>query len=281
MPADIQTGSTGIAVIDQSAQQLVQTGYLHNHARMWLASYIVHIRKVHWRVGAAWMYGHLLDGDLASNTLSWQWVAGTGSSKPYVFNAENVTKYAPAAWHSESTALDNSYEQLADIARSPRAILPAPNTVKQSALFDAASNLNSLPRGIEKSVALQDKAVLLIHPWSLGELPLDLAPDTFVVGVLDEAFHAAHPWSELRWAWVMARMHQLCHAVIAPSTDTLQAMLDKACSVQYAHNPHAAWLNKITHAQLTVSQLPKLFTDVDKYCKSFSAWWNKAKMHPI
>ncbi|MGC8035725.1 FAD-binding domain-containing protein, partial [Salmonella enterica] len=74
-----------------------------NHARMWLASYVVHLRKVHWRAGADWMVGHLLDGDLASNHLSWQWVAGTGSHKPYLFNAENVAKYAPAEWHSPGT----------------------------------------------------------------------------------------------------------------------------------------------------------------------------------
>jgi deoxyribodipyrimidine photo-lyase len=80
---------------------------------MWLASYVVHVRKVHWRCGADWLYGHLLDGDLASNHLSWQWVAGTGSSKPYLFNADNVARYASAPWHSPHTVLDTSYEALA------------------------------------------------------------------------------------------------------------------------------------------------------------------------
>jgi len=82
-------------VIDRAVHQLYTTGYLHNHARMWLASYIVHLRKVHWRVGADWMVGYLLDGDLASNHLSWQWVAATFSNKPYLFNAENVARYVP------------------------------------------------------------------------------------------------------------------------------------------------------------------------------------------
>jgi deoxyribodipyrimidine photo-lyase len=52
----------------------------------------------------------LLDGDLASNHLSWQWVAGTGSSKPYLFNADNVARYAPAPWHSQGSVIDQSYE---------------------------------------------------------------------------------------------------------------------------------------------------------------------------
>ena len=95
-------------VIDEAVRTLFATGTLHNHARMWLASSVVHVRKVHWRVGADWLYGHLLDGDLASNHLSWQWVAGTGSRKPYLFNAGNVARYAPAAWHSPGSVIDTT-----------------------------------------------------------------------------------------------------------------------------------------------------------------------------
>jgi deoxyribodipyrimidine photo-lyase len=283
LPADIEAGYTGIPVIDQAVQQLVQTGYLHNHARMWLASYMVHIRKIHWLIGANWMYGHLLDGDLASNMLSWQWVAGTGSSKPYLFNAENVAKYSPKAWHSEGTVLDTGYERLAEIAQSSRAILPAPSTLRQAGLFIEIPALQSRPKEIKHSLSEtpDGKDVVLIHPWSLGELPLDLTDKSLVLGVIDESFHAAHPWSEQRWAWVMERMNQMCHNVISPRIDVLQAILNKASRVEYAHNPHAAWLSQITHPNLTITELPKLFTDVDTHCKSFSAWWNKAKMRPL
>jgi deoxyribodipyrimidine photo-lyase len=104
LPADIRQAATGVPVIDMAVRTLYATGYLHNHARMWLASYVVHVRKVDWRIAADWLYGHLLDGDLASNHLSWQWVAGTGSSKPYLFNADNVARYAPAPWHSPADA---------------------------------------------------------------------------------------------------------------------------------------------------------------------------------
>ena len=82
LPADIREGCTGVPVVDEAVRTLHATGTLHNHARMWLASYVVHVRKVHWRCGADWLYGHLLDGDLASNHLSWQWVAGTGAATP-------------------------------------------------------------------------------------------------------------------------------------------------------------------------------------------------------
>ena len=89
LPDDVRRARTGVPVVDQAVRALYATGYLHNHARMWLASYLVHLRKVHWRAGADWMLGHLLDGDLASNHLSWQWVAGSGAdAAPYfrVFN---------------------------------------------------------------------------------------------------------------------------------------------------------------------------------------------------
>ena len=60
---------------------------------MYLASYIVHFRRIKWQTGAKWFLHHLLDGDVASNNLSWQWVASTFSHKPYIFNLENVDKY--------------------------------------------------------------------------------------------------------------------------------------------------------------------------------------------
>ncbi|MFN9969468.1 MAG: FAD-binding domain-containing protein, partial [Phycisphaerae bacterium] len=109
LPDDLVSASTGVRVIDHAVRTLYASGYLHNHARMWLASYAVHLRKVDWLTGADWMYGHLLDGDLPSNHLSWQWVAGTLTGKPYLFNSDNVARYAPAL-ASRGSAIDRSYE---------------------------------------------------------------------------------------------------------------------------------------------------------------------------
>jgi len=93
LPADIQDGTTGLVCIDSFSRDLREVGYLHNHARMWLAAYIVHWRRVQWQAGAKWFLQHLLDGDPASNNMSWQWVASTFSHKPYFFNRENLEKY--------------------------------------------------------------------------------------------------------------------------------------------------------------------------------------------
>lgn len=94
LPDDIADGVTGLACIDGFSAELRQTGYLHNHQRMWMAAYIVHWRRVKWQAGARWFLQHLLDGDPASNNLSWQWVSSTFSQKPYYFNRENLEKYS-------------------------------------------------------------------------------------------------------------------------------------------------------------------------------------------
>lgn len=93
LPSDIDKGETGMACIDAWANQLVQTGYLHNHVRMWFSSYIVHHRRVAWQTGAGWMMSHFLDGDPAANNLNWQWVASTFRSAPYLWNRDNLQKY--------------------------------------------------------------------------------------------------------------------------------------------------------------------------------------------
>jgi deoxyribodipyrimidine photo-lyase len=61
---------------------------------MWLAAYVVHWRRVRWQAGARWFLQHLLDGDPASNNLSWQWVASAFSHKPYIFNRGNLERFS-------------------------------------------------------------------------------------------------------------------------------------------------------------------------------------------
>jgi deoxyribodipyrimidine photo-lyase len=117
LPDDVAAGRTGLVCIDTFSQQLRATGYLHNHARMWLAAYLVHWRKVAWQAGARWFLQHLLDGDPASNNLSWQWVAGTFSHKPYIFNRANLERFSAGAYCRNcplrnQCPFDDSYEGL-------------------------------------------------------------------------------------------------------------------------------------------------------------------------
>jgi deoxyribodipyrimidine photo-lyase len=117
VPSDVRNASTGMACIDAFVHRLHDTGWLHNHERMWLASWLVHVRGVHWLAGADWFLEHLLDADPASNHLSWQWVAGTFSAKPYLFNRENLERYT-SAYHCRPCPLlgrcdvEGAYEAL-------------------------------------------------------------------------------------------------------------------------------------------------------------------------
>ena len=87
-------GRTGIECFDAWAAELRQTGYLHNHARMWFASIWIFTLKLPWQLGADFFYRHLLDGDPASNTCSWRWVGGLHTpGKHYVARASNIGKY--------------------------------------------------------------------------------------------------------------------------------------------------------------------------------------------
>ncbi len=87
-------GQSGIECFDHWVSELVQTGYLHNHARMWFASIWIFTLKLPWEIGADFFLRHLLDGDPASNTLSWRWVAGLHTKgKTYLARPDNIERF--------------------------------------------------------------------------------------------------------------------------------------------------------------------------------------------
>lgn len=105
-------GRTGIAAFDAWARELTATGWLHNHARMWFASIWIFTLRLPWPLGADFFLEHLLDGDAASNTLSWRWVAGLHTvGKHYLARSENIARYSPFA---ETPGLDESAPPLSD-----------------------------------------------------------------------------------------------------------------------------------------------------------------------
>ncbi|WP_299405312.1 FAD-binding domain-containing protein [uncultured Roseobacter sp.] len=99
------TGNTGINCFDHWARELAQTGYLHNHARMWFASIWVFTLQLPWTLGADFFLRHLLDGDPASNTLSWRWVTGQQTlGKTYLARASNIEKYTEGRFRPQGLA---------------------------------------------------------------------------------------------------------------------------------------------------------------------------------
>lgn len=108
-----ESGRTGLAYFDAWVNELVTTGYLHNHARMWFASIWIFTLGLPWRIGADFFYRHLLDGDAASNTLSWRWVAGLHTrGKAYTAEGWNIQKFTAGRFHPDSGELSKDIEPL-------------------------------------------------------------------------------------------------------------------------------------------------------------------------
>ncbi len=153
IPAAIVQAKTGIEKIDEGIEGLYNNGYMHNHWRMYTASLTCNIAGTAWQEGARWLYYHLLDHDIASNYLSWQWVAGTMTGKQYFFNQENLNKYSKHT--QENTFMDRPYEQLTSMA------VPEP--------LEQRTEL-SLPTELPETDSIlldPSKAVLLYTPYNL------------------------------------------------------------------------------------------------------------------
>lgn len=140
-------GQTGIAPFDHWAQELAQTGYLHNHARMWFASIWIFTLGLPWQLGADFFLRHLLDGDAAVNTLSWRWVAGIQTQgKTYLADPANIAKFTGGRFMG--------VQGLATSA-APLSAPPAPER-------------QAIPEVASYSGAPADRVGLLLHSDDLG-----------------------------------------------------------------------------------------------------------------
>jgi len=156
IPLSILEAKTGIQAIDQAIKTLFESGYMHNHSRLYLAALTCNIGKSHWLHPAKWMYYHLLDGDWASNACSWQWVAGANSSKKYYANQENINKYTAST--QRNTYLDSSYEVL------PEMEIPASLTTTEELNFDI-----TLPKGDSIQI-IPDQPTFIYNYYNLDPL---------------------------------------------------------------------------------------------------------------
>lgn len=132
-----QRGQTGYPIVDAGMRELWQTGYMHNRVRMIVASFLIKNLLVHWRNGERWFWDCLVDADLANNSASWQWVAGTGAdAAPYfrIFNpitqgqkfdpeGEYTRKYVPELAAMPKKYLYNPWEAPVDVREEADVVL--------------------------------------------------------------------------------------------------------------------------------------------------------------
>jgi deoxyribodipyrimidine photo-lyase len=127
-----QKGQTGIPIVDAGMRELWQTGYIHNRVRMTVASFLVKNLLLHWHHGERWFWDCLVDADLANNSASWQWVAGSGADAATycrIFNpvlqgqkfdptGEYTRKFVPELKNMPDKYLFNPWEAPADILQN-------------------------------------------------------------------------------------------------------------------------------------------------------------------
>ena len=262
IPDDIILAQTGIEPIDDFINKLYAKGYLHNHERLWLSSYMIHFRGVSWILGARWMYYHLLDGDIASNFLSWQWVAGTLNGKPYLFNQKNIEKYSKYK-SIKSSILDQDYDYL--IYHAKKKIKNIENKkLNLSQRFDAKSFIKN------SDTPLNKKKINIIHPWCLGK---EYKPEN--VGILITEYHNKFFWSESRLKFVEIIMKLNCDVILVGDLDYIKNRLKDSTMVTSAtFNPYYSNL----FDQLNTYSNKTLFFNpyqMDKI-ESFSKFWRKS-----
>jgi deoxyribodipyrimidine photo-lyase len=204
LPADLAAASTGLACIDAFAAQLIETGWLHNHTRLWLAAYVVHWRRVRWQAGSRWFLQHLLDGDPASNNLSWQWVASSFSHKPYIFNRANLERFSGGRFCGEcpragrggaaGCPFEASYEELHQrlfLPFAPQPEIPVPELRPPQPVNPVRAFRRPLVWVHEEALGPANPA-LLAHP---GGPALAVLDSDWIAGPLVAAEGAASPAS--------------------------------------------------------------------------------------
>jgi deoxyribodipyrimidine photo-lyase len=154
LPIPMSEGNTGIQALDKAIHQLYEHGLMHNHVRMYISMLHSNIFKAAWLPGAKWMYANLLDHDPAANFLSWQWVAGTFSSKQYIANQENINKYTNTK--QLGTYLDTEYENLQTSIFDHSNTIQPNHSVKWSDTLDQEFNIDT--KTILKNIQLKNIA---------------------------------------------------------------------------------------------------------------------------
>lgn len=192
LPQSIAHANTGVLVLDDGVKTVQQTGFMHNHLRMWIAGTVCNVAHTHWKTPAKWLYYHLLDGDLASNTLSWQWIAGTFSHKKYIANQDNLNRYSRSKQYG--TWLDIDYDSLGSIETPDRLQERCENYD-----FEQCPIGESVPQFAQGKIAL--RSLWNLNPEWQPSGPVDSSVLFIERSQIDEWPMAEHRWDFIEhWA---------------------------------------------------------------------------------
>jgi len=257
VPANIVGATTGINVLDDGLTALTETGWMHNHLRMWVAGITCNIGHTHWLEPARWLHYNLLDGDLASNTLSWQWIVGTFSHKKYIANQENVNKYSRT--EQRGTWLDQSYDALA--------IVPTPDALSErleSVALPQSVPGQAVPDTVEGDVALRSL-------WNLNPSWQDADDSVQQVLFIERQHIDRWPMAAHRWAFVQHWVDELGLDIWLGSVEDLARLSQQGTNFSYEDYPACAhWPGSKTKRCFH-------FGVPERSYRSFSQFWKQVR----
>lgn len=271
VPNVVIEGKTGISAIDQEIKNLIEFGYMHNHARMWVASLCTNFARSNWYEPAKWMYFHLIDGDLASNTLSWQWVCGAFSSKKYWFNQDNVNKYSEIK--QKNTMVDKAYQDLpsTEIPEPLKDLVPLKIEMKYpnfgTNILNNGSKINIYSL---EDLDLSTKQVFIYHPWNLNPMHTKNSKIDKIF-LLDKSFFKEFPISSLRMNFYL----ELCLNIadIKVVLVDFDDLILKFPEVDFLTTYHPM----VEHFSCMQYPVEKMFPALSGYYSSFFSFWKKAE----
>ena len=259
MVESIVLAKTGIEAIDQAILQLYQSGYMHNHVRMYTAAMVCNMGKAHWKTPATWLYYHLLDGDIASNNCSWQWVSAAFSSKKYYFDQSNINKYTFSK--QSFSFLAKSYEAIME--------MPIPESLRELQSFKGQTILpeTDLPQINTKLPTLIYNSYHLPVDWHQGE-------DVNRVLLLEPSHFNAYPVGEKVIQFILALSKNI------PDLQIFTGEVDQISQLYV--DQHASTNLIISKENPAFMHYPGvkeprdwMFPEVKEYHSSFFSFWKK------
>ncbi len=267
MPDFIRQGITGLPCMDGFIRDLTHEGYVHNHARMWFAAYVVHWLKVDWREAADWFENNLLDGDKASNHLSWQWVASSFSSKPYFFNKENLARHTGEKYCASCTVncpFDANHEALS--------LRLFADTAPTKAKEHRVAMPEKAPLSSHRAVAIfvHDEMLSSAHPLLHKPMPKIFVFDEFLYG----------KWPLKRLQFLADCLNELQDVEVWIG-DTRAVLSERGVGQVITQNTPNKQLKALLEPFNPIWQQEIKFTNVDisdKRLKRFSRYWEVVKV---
>jgi deoxyribodipyrimidine photo-lyase len=255
IPENVINANTSINAIDEAINKLYETGYLHNHYRMYISSITANIAQSHWYLPAKWMYYHLLDGDWASNACSWQWVGGSNSSKKYYVNQENISKYTNT--NLQNSIVNVSYETLPEMA--------IPKQLKDTITFDLTTELP-----FTKMENFKDDLPVLLYNYYNLDLNWRLDLNANRVLLLDPSIFEQYPISKKCVGYMLDVFSGIENGLIFVGSFSQFTKEYKTTNIYYKEHP-------LNEYQGTEEPRDWIINDVTSYYPSFFGYWKRVE----